>query len=64
MINVKMHRDPNYNRAGEGIGIGTIIAMYISWTMWHSILWVIVHGLLGWLYVIYFGVKYGFKTIE
>ena len=36
-----------------GVGLGTIIAVAISWTRNKSILWAIVHGILGWLYVIY-----------
>lgn len=36
-----------------GVGLGTIIAVVISWTRNHSILWAIIHGILGWLYVIY-----------
>jgi len=35
------------------IGLGTIIAVVISWSRNKSVLWAIVHGLLGWLYVIY-----------
>lgn len=38
---------------GPGIGLGTIIAVVISWSRNKSILWAIIHGLLGWLYVIY-----------
>ena len=37
-----------------GIGIGTIIAVLLSWEANHSILWCIIHGLLGWFYVIYY----------
>ena len=50
---------PNYNGymqpvyIGPGIGLGTIIAVVISWGRNKSILWAIIHGLLGWLYVIY-----------
>ena len=50
---------PNYNGymqpvyVGPGIGLGTIIAVVISWGRNKSILWAIIHGLLGWLYVIY-----------
>jgi len=50
---------PNYNGSmqpvyvGPGIGLGTIIAVVISWGRNKSILWAIIHGLLGWLYVIY-----------
>ena len=36
-----------------GVGLGTIIAVAISWTRNKSILWAIIHGILGWLYVIY-----------
>jgi hypothetical protein len=36
-----------------GVGLGTIIAVVISWSRNKSILWAIVHGFLGWLYVIY-----------
>lgn len=36
-----------------GVGLGTLIAVVVSWSRNHSILWAIVHGLLGWLYVIY-----------
>jgi hypothetical protein len=39
---------------GSGIGIGTIIAVIISWTVNHSVLWCVLHGLCGWLYVIYY----------
>ena len=38
---------------GPGIGLGTIIAVVISWSRNKSILWAIIHGILGWLYVIY-----------
>jgi hypothetical protein len=38
---------------GPGIGLGTIIAVVISWSRNKSVLWAIIHGILGWLYVIY-----------
>jgi hypothetical protein len=38
---------------GPGIGLGTIIAVVLSWSRNKSILWAIIHGILGWLYVIY-----------
>ncbi len=46
----------NYARpayVGPGVGLGTIIAVVVSWSRNHSILWAIVHGILGWIYVIY-----------
>jgi hypothetical protein len=44
--------------AKVGIGFGTALAITISWTANKSILWVIVHGILGWIYVIYYLIKY------
>jgi hypothetical protein len=50
---------PNYNGymqpiyVGPSIGLGTVIAVVVSWSRNKSILWAIVHGILGWLYVIY-----------
>ena len=38
---------------GPSVGLGTIIAVVVSWSRNKSILWAIVHGILGWLYVIY-----------
>jgi len=37
-----------------GMGFGSALAIAISYTTNKSILWAIIHGILGWLYVIYF----------
>lgn len=42
--------------AKGGIGLGSAIAVAISWSLHKSILWAIFHGLLGWIYVIYYAV--------
>ena len=42
----------------KGIGLGAVIAVVASWSVNHSVLWAIVHGLLSWLYVIYYVVAY------
>ena len=42
----------------EGISFGTALAMVISFVTWKSIGWAIVHGLLGWVYVIYYMIRY------
>lgn len=42
------------------IGMGTVFAMIVSWTTWHSFWWTIVHGFFGWVYVLYYAVVYGF----
>lgn len=38
----------------SGIGLGAAIAVAISWSLNHSILWAILHGLFSWFYVLYF----------
>jgi hypothetical protein len=40
--------------AQAGIGLGSAIAVAISWSLNKSIIWAIVHGFFGWFYVIYF----------
>lgn len=39
-----------------GINAGAALAMIISWSLNQSILWAILHGLFGWLYVIYYAI--------
>ena len=36
-----------------GIGLGSAIAVAISWSLNQSIIWAIIHGFFGWFYVIY-----------
>lgn len=45
-------------KAKGGIGLGSILAMIISYTTWHSILWALIHGIFGWGYVIYYIIVY------
>jgi hypothetical protein len=40
--------------AKYGVGFGSALAIAISYTTNHSILWAIIDGIFGWLYVIYF----------
>ena len=45
------------NRSGAaqaGIGLGSAIAVAVSWSLHKSILWAVIHGVLSWFYVIYF----------
>ena len=44
--------------AKAGIGFGSALAITISWSTNHSILWAILHGFLSWLYVIYYAIRY------
>ncbi len=39
-----------------GIGLGSALAVAISWHQHQSILWAIIHGVLSWFYVIYYAV--------
>jgi len=40
--------------AKAGVSFGSALAIVISWSQNHSILWAIIHGILSWFYVIYF----------
>ena len=40
------------------ITFGSALAMVISYTTWKSVGWAIFHGLLSWMYVIYFLLRY------
>jgi hypothetical protein len=39
---------------GHGIGLGSAIAVAISWSLNHSIWWAFWHGVFSWFYIIYF----------
>lgn len=47
-----MSRSGDATRAG--IGLGSALAVAISWSQNSSILWAILHGVLSWMYVVYF----------
>jgi hypothetical protein len=36
-----------------GIGFGSALAMAVSFTLNKSIFWAVIHGIFGWIYVIY-----------
>lgn len=38
----------------NGISLGTVIAAITSWTRNRSVLWMIIHGIFSWFYVLYF----------
>ena len=46
--------DVRNQAARAGIGLGSAIAVAISWSLHKSIVWAIVHGFFGWFYVIYY----------
>lgn len=41
-----------------GISFGSALAMVISYTAYKSIGWAIFHGVLSWIYVIYYIIRY------
>jgi hypothetical protein len=40
--------------AATGIGFGNALAITISWSLWHSVLWAVIHGIFSWFYVAYY----------
>lgn len=44
--------------AETGITFGAVLAMVISYHAYSSIGWAILHGILGWIYVIYYIIRY------
>ena len=46
-----------------GVSFGSVLAIAISWTANKSLLWAIVHGLLSWLYVVYYALRYQYGII-
>lgn len=57
--NMGEHKTDVVNKTVKsGITFGSALAMVISYTAWHSVGWAIFHGLLSWIYVIYFVLRY------
>lgn len=48
----------SYETVKTGITFGSALAMVISFTTWKSVFWAIIHGLLSWVYVIYYLIRY------
>ncbi len=47
--------------ATVGVTFGSALALVISYVKWQSIGWALLHGGLGWIYVIYYIIKYGWS---
>lgn len=43
-----------YYARTTGISMGAALAITISWSENHSVLWAILHGFFSWLYVLYY----------
>lgn len=40
--------------ARSGVSLGSALAIAISWSVNKSVFWAIIHGLLSWIYVVYY----------
>lgn len=49
-----VHSDERDRALDYGIGLGSAVAITISWSRNKSVLYAIIHGIFGGLYVIYF----------
>ena len=38
--------------------VGGILAMIVSYGNWHSIGWALLHGILNWVYILYYIIRY------
>ncbi|MEY9972062.1 hypothetical protein ABH966_002436 [Lysinibacillus sp. RC46] len=54
----KVKKMENKTVIKSGISFGSVLAITISWSVNHSILWAIIHGCFSWLYVIYYASRY------
>ncbi len=43
--------------ARVGIGLGSAIAVAISWSLHQSIVWAAIQGFFGWFYVLYYALS-------
>jgi len=55
---LKKNNDTVSKTVKTGISFGSALAMVISYANWHSVGWAIIHGILSWIYVIYYIIKY------
>lgn len=46
----------SFQMAKAGVSFGSALAIAISWSQHHSILWAIIHGFLSWLYVAWYAI--------
>ncbi|MBS3976038.1 MAG: hypothetical protein KGZ75_04830 [Syntrophomonadaceae bacterium] len=37
-----------------GIGFGCCLAMIISWSIYQSVIYALLHGILGWIFVLWY----------
>lgn len=42
------------NLTMSGLGLGTILSVVISYDLYKNVFWAFLHGLLGWIYVVFY----------
>lgn len=42
----------------NGVNLGAVLAVVISYSKWGSVGWAILHGILNWAYVLYYIIRY------
>ncbi len=42
----------------SGVGVGAVMAAVLSWSVSHSLGYMFVHTICGWIYVIYWAITY------
>lgn len=47
-------REDGNGAISTGVKLGAVLAIVMSWTANQSILWALLHGVLGWIYVVYY----------
>jgi hypothetical protein len=48
------YRVVSHSATRAGIGFGSALAITISWSLYKSIIWAVLHGVFSWLYVLYY----------
>lgn len=49
-----MSENDNSNlNVSSGLSFGCALAICVSWSCYHSVLWAILHGICSWLFVIW-----------
>ena len=51
-----MARIIQYEHVRYGVSFGSALAMVLSYSANHSILWAIIDGILSWIYVIFYAI--------
>lgn len=46
-----------------GLSFGAALAMVVSFGNWGSLPWAAFHGLLGWIYIVYYILRYGLNRV-